>query len=133
MSECVFCKIIKGEIPSSKVYEDDNFFAFLDIKPINPGHLLVIPKAHVDYIFDMDDKQYTDLLLMAKKLAVHLKNATSAARIGVSVEGFAVAHTHVHLVPISKAGELDPHRATPASKEDLAAMATKITNELQKR
>lgn len=126
MPESVFAKIIKGEIPVSKVYEDEQILAFLDIKPINPGHTLVVPKKEVDYFFDLPDDLYHTLMTVCKKIEPAVKKASGAKRVGIAVEGFAVAHAHVHLVPLNAGNELDPHRAKEASYEELDAMAKKI-------
>ncbi len=75
MNDCIFCKIIRGEIDSAKIYEDDKFFAFLDMKPINPGHILVVPKKHIDNIFDIEEPLYSELFQIAKKLSQPIKNA----------------------------------------------------------
>lgn len=125
-SNCIFCKIAAGEVPSYKVYEDESFFAFLELEPINPGHTLLIPKEHTDYIFDLPENLYTELWLKARDIAPAIKNATNAKRIGISVEGFGVAHVHVHLVPINHGNELDPHNQKAAKPEELAEMAKKI-------
>jgi len=126
MENCIFCKFIKGEIPCEKVYESKTALAFLDINPINPGHTLVIPKKHVDYLFDLDDKDYKDLFLEAKKVAKAIKSALGPKRVGVAVEGFGVPHAHIHLVPINKGYELDPNRAKPMGKEELKKIGEKI-------
>lgn len=102
----IFTKIINGDIPSFKVYEDEKFFAFLDINPLRPGHTLVIPKAEVDYIFDLEDDVITDLILCAKKVAQGLKIASNGTRIGMSVIGLEVPHTHIHLIPIHTVADM---------------------------
>ena len=103
----IFSKIAAGEIPSWKVAEDENYYAFLDINPIAEGHTLVIPKKEVDYIFDLDDETYLGLTAFAKKVAVALKKAIPCKRIGVAVLGMEVPHTHIHLVPLNKESDLD--------------------------
>ena len=123
---CVFCKIKNGELPSHKIYEDDNFLAFLDVNPINPGHLLLIPKKHVDYVFDLQEPLYSEMFKVAKKISKNLKKVMKAKRIGIAVEGFAVPHVHIHLVPINHENELDPHRAKEATPEELYKVAKKI-------
>ena len=132
MDGCIFCKFIKGEIKTAKIYEDEKFFAFLDIRPINPGHTLLIPKEHIDYIFDINEPLYSELFQTAKKLAKPIQNAVGSKRIGVSIEGFGVAHAHIHLVPINKGFELDPNRAKNSSPEELNEMAEKIKLEIKK-
>ncbi|MCL2371654.1 HIT family protein [Candidatus Saccharibacteria bacterium] len=106
MEESVFTKIIKGEIPAYKVYEDDKVIAFLDNAPLNRGHTLLVPKLQEDYIFDLDDDTYSYLWATARKLAKPLRQATGAKRVGVIVEGFLVPHTHIHLVPIDNDQQL---------------------------
>jgi histidine triad (HIT) family protein len=98
----------------------------LDINPINPGHVLVIPKKHVDYLFDLEDKDYTALFLEAKKVAKGIKSALGPKRVGVAVEGFGVPHAHIHLVPINKGYELNPNNAKPMDKEELKKIGEKI-------
>jgi histidine triad (HIT) family protein len=129
--DCIFCKIIKGEIPCHKVYESDIAFAFLDINPIQEGHILLIPKKHSEYIFDLTNKEYSDLLLEAKKLSEPLKKATNAKRIGLAIEGFAVPHVHIHLVPLTQGNQLNPLMAKPGDPELLVKVAEKIKNELK--
>jgi len=126
MANCFFCKFVKNEIPCAKVYESDKAIAFLDINPINPGHTLVILKKHADYIFDLEDKDYKDLFLEAKKVAKALKKALNPKRVGIAVEGFGVPHAHIHLVPINRGYELNPNNAKPMAKEELEKIAEKI-------
>lgn len=103
----VFSKIAAGEIPSYKVAENDEFYAFLDIAPMAEGHVLVIPKKEVDYIFDLDDKTYSGLFMFAKKVAAAIKNAIECKRVGVAVLGMEVPHAHIHLVPLQKESDMD--------------------------
>ncbi len=128
----IFTKIINREIPAHIVWENEKFIATMDIRPVNPGHMLVIPKQEIGYIFDMNDSDYSDLMLTAKKLAGPLKMATNAKRVGLVVEGFGVDHVHIHLIPINEANQLDPHRAKEVADEELAIMAEKIKSALQK-
>ena len=103
----IFTKIAKGEIPSYKVAEDDNFYAFLDIAPLKEGHTLVIPKnTENDYIFDLDDETYIGLLEFAKRVAKAIKKALPGKRVGVAVLGMEVPHTHIHLVPLETEGDM---------------------------
>lgn len=132
MSEnCIFCKIIAGEIPSFKVWEDKDFFAFLDISPINSGHTLLVPKKHTDYVFEMQDKEYSNIFLAAKKLSGPIQKATDAKRIGLAIEGFSVPHVHLHLVPLFGGNELNPERAKKADMTDLEKMCEKIKVEIK--
>jgi histidine triad (HIT) family protein len=119
MNDCVFCKIIRGEIPTQKVWEDDKYFAFLDQTPIKPGHTLLLPKKHTDYVFDLPDDEYSELMLRAKELSKMLKTKMNSKRIGVAIEGFGVPHVHIHLVPINHGHELSPSDAKPATKDEL--------------
>ncbi len=128
--DCVFCKISNGEIPSAKIFEDHEVFAFLDINPINPGHALIIPKKHVDSIFDSEPELYSRLFSSARLLSAPIQRATGARRIGVVVEGFLVRHAHIHLVPINGGGELDFRRARKAEPAELEEMARKIKDEI---
>ena len=103
----VFTKIIKGEINAYKIAENDKFLAFLDVMPLVEGHVLVIPKVEVDYIFDLKDELYLELHLFAKKVANGLKKAISCKRVGVAVIGLEVPHTHIHLVPLQTMDDIN--------------------------
>ncbi|WP_066630025.1 HIT family protein [Labilibacter marinus] len=127
----IFSKIIKGEIPCYKIAEDDNYFAFLDINPLQEGHTLVIPKVEVDYIFDLEDNTLAGLHVFSKKVAQALDKAFDCKRIGVAVLGLEVPHAHVHLVPLQ--GENDINFAKPKlqlSSEEFKAIADKIKKHL---
>ncbi len=124
--DCVFCKIVKGEIPCHKIYESNNYLCFLDINPITEGHVLLIPKKHIDYVFDMHRNEYSRLFLEAKMIAEKLKKATNVKRIGITIEGFAVPHVHIHLVPLTKGNQLNPENAKPLSHDKLITIADKI-------
>lgn len=122
----IFTKIAKGEIPSYKVAESEDFYAFLDISPLAEGHTLVIPKnVEDDYIFNLDEKTYEGLWAFARKVAVALKAAVPCKRVGVAVLGMEVPHTHIHLVPLQTEGDLDFRKKRPevsdARKAELAA------------
>ncbi len=103
----VFSRIIAGEIPCYKIAENDRFFAFLDINPVNWGHTLVVPKKETDYIFDMDDEELGDMMVFAKKVARAIKAAIPCRKVGVTVLGLEVPHAHIHLVPLEKEGDMD--------------------------
>lgn len=105
--ETIFSKIIKGEIPSYKIAENDKFYSFLDISPLAKGHTLVVPKVQNDYIFDLDDTTLAEMMVFAKKVALAVEKAIPCKRIGVAVIGLDVPHTHIHLVPINSVGDLD--------------------------
>jgi histidine triad (HIT) family protein len=126
MSNCMFCKIISKEISSYIIYEDDTFLAILDRNPINPGHILLLPKKHDDYIFDLDENTYLRLLSKARELAVLIKKGTDCKRVGMAVEGFGVPHIHIHLVPVNSGNELNPERAKSTSDEELKSIKEKI-------
>ena len=102
----IFSKIISGEIPSFKIYEDDNFLAFLDINPNALGHTLCIPKKEVDQLFDLDDKNLSELIIFSKKVANAIKKAVVCKRVGMSVIGLEVPHVHVHLIPINNMDDM---------------------------
>jgi histidine triad (HIT) family protein len=126
MTDCVFCKIINGEIPCNKLWEDKNYWIMLDVNPINPGHTLVIPKKHTDYIFDLTNEEYAELMLKLKDIAKILKEKLGSNRIGIAVEGFGVPHVHVHLIPLNHGGEINFNRAKQMSNEGLNKIAEKI-------
>ncbi len=122
----IFTKIIQGEIPCEKILESDKYFAFLDIRPINPGHCLVIPKQETDYIFDLDDDILSGLLPFAKKIIPALEKAVPCKRVGIMVAGLEVPHAHVHLVPMFGEGDLTFSRAKPAIPEELSELRKQI-------
>lgn len=123
----IFSKIIAGEIPCYKVAENDHFFAFLDIFPLKKGHVLVVPKKEVDYIFDLDDETYQGLMTFSKKVAEALKRAVSCNRIGVTVVGMEVPHAHVHLIPINSESDMNfRNEKLKLSKEEFEEIASKI-------
>lgn len=102
----IFTRIIRGEIPCYRVAEDDRFIAFLDVRPLKPGHTLVVPKKEVDYIFDLDEDTLAAMILFAQKVAVAMKEVIECNRIGVAVLGLEVPHAHIHLVPINREGDM---------------------------
>ncbi|MBC3542299.1 HIT family protein [Rufibacter sediminis] len=103
----IFSKIISGEVPAYKVLEDERFLAFLDVFPLVKGHVLVIPKEPVDYIFDLDPQTLADLHTFAQKVAVGLKKAVPCTKVGVAVIGLEVPHAHVHLVPMNQISDMN--------------------------
>ena len=103
----IFSKIISGEIPAYKVAENDRFLAFLDVNPLCQGHTLVIPKAPVDWLFDMDDQDLADLNVFAKKVAKAIKASIPCVKVGVAVIGLEVPHAHIHLVPLNDVADLN--------------------------
>lgn len=122
----IFTKIIAGEIPAHKILENDKYLAFLDLRPVNPGHTLVIPKQEVDYIFDMEDDLLKGLMVFAKKVAKAVRKAFPCKKVGIMVAGIEVPHAHVHLIPINSVGDLNFARAKAATQEELAQAAQKI-------
>ena len=130
----IFTRIAQGEIPSYKVAENEDFYAFLDISPLAPGHTLVIPK-HVedDYIFHLDEATYNGLWAFARRVATALKAAVPCKRVGVAVLGMEVPHTHIHLVPLQTEGDLDFRKTRPAvTPEQMAQIAAAILSEYEK-
>jgi histidine triad (HIT) family protein len=119
---------VNGSAPAHKVWENEKFFAFLDINPVNPGHTMIIPKHHIDYVFDLEEPLYSELFQVTKELSEPIKRAMQANRVGVVIEGFGISHLHVHLVPINGVEELNPTRARRASAEELVAVTVKIRN-----
>ncbi len=127
----IFSKIVSGEIPSFKIMEDENYLAFLDITPIATGHVLVIPKLEVDYIFNMEDELYQGLFLFAKKVAPAIERAIPCKKIGVAIIGLEVPHAHIHLVPLQTVGDINFEK--PKMKVDqteLQKTADKIVAQL---
>lgn len=125
----IFSKIISGEIPAYKVAENENFLAFLEIMPISKGHLLVIPKKEVDYIFDIDDENYVEMFLFAKEVAKKQKNAIPCKKIGIAVIGLDVAHTHIHLIPIHTVSDMNFSKPKlKFSKQEFEEVAELIKN-----
>jgi histidine triad (HIT) family protein len=123
----IFSKIVAGEIPAYKVAESIDFLAFLDIAPLAEGHVLVIPKKEVDYIFDLDEETYAGLQIFAKIVAKSIKKAIPCKRIGVTVIGLEVPHAHIHLIPINNVGDMNFSRPKlKFSPEQLEATAAKI-------
>lgn len=103
----IFTKIVQGEIPSYKIAEDENFYSFLDINPLTKGHALVIPKKETDYIFDLEDKEFSSLWLFAKKVALAIEKVIPCEKVGIAVIGLEVRHAHIHLVPLQTGHDLD--------------------------
>ncbi|MEY3152379.1 MAG: hypothetical protein RLZZ333_976 [Bacteroidota bacterium] len=107
MMSSIFSKIIKGEIPSHKIAENDRFYAFIDVFPLVPGHTLVVPKIETDYIFDLSDEELREILSFSKPVAKAIEKAFPCKRCGIAVIGLEVPHAHVHLVPIHTADDLN--------------------------
>ena len=130
----IFTRIAQGEIPSYKVAENEDYYAFLDISPLAPGHTLVIPKkVEDDYIFHLDEPVYAGLWAFARKVATALNAAVPCKRVGVAVLGMEVPHTHIHLVPLQTEGDLDFRKERPAvTPEQMAQIAAAILSEYEK-
>ncbi len=126
----IFTRIIAGEIPCQKIWEDDRFFAFLDIKPIQPGHTLLVTKQEVDSPFDLDDGTYCAFLRAARNLVEPIRRAMGTAKVALVIEGLEVPHARIKLVPISSPGDLAQSNARDATPEELAAVAERIRNEI---
>lgn len=123
----IFTRIINGEIPCYKIAENDKFFAFLDINPVQKGHTLVVPKKEVDYIFDIEDNDIQEMMLFAKQVAVKIKDAIPCTKVGVAVIGLEVPHAHIHLVPMQNEGDLDFKRPKlQLEKEEFLEIQKKI-------
>ena len=125
-ADTIFSKIVRGEIPCHKVWEDERHLAFLDIRPLTPGHTLVIPKQAVDYLFDMEPEAYGALMQAVRTVARLLKERTQCQRVVEIVLGYEVAHAHVHLIPSNSMAELPPLGGAPADMGELAKMAARL-------
>jgi histidine triad (HIT) family protein len=121
----VFTRIVQGELPAHKVYEDDRFLAFLDIGPVAVGHTLVIPKEEVDHLFDLDEATYTGLFAVVRRVAAAIQDGFRPPRVGVVVAGFEVPHAHVHVIPIAALAQTNIEAGNRISQtdEELAATA----------
>jgi len=127
----IFTRIINGEIPCYKVAEDDNYFAFLDINPLREGHTLVVPKKETDYIFDLDDKQLSGMILFSKKVAAAIKSVVPCNRIGVAILGLEVPHAHIHLVPMDTMEDINFKRPKlKFTPEEFKSIAKKICSKI---
>ena len=127
----IFTRIINGDIPCYKVYEDDNHIAFLDIRPIKLGHLLVVPKKEIDDIFQLDVLQYEDLWRFVRKVAKGMKRSIDCNRIGISVVGLEVPHVHVHLIPINQISDMNFEGDRESfSKEQMIQVSKLISNKI---
>lgn len=132
----IFTRIIKGETPSYKVAENDKFYAFLDINPLQKGHTLVVPKLaepEADYIFDLDEDILSEMLVFSKQVAQGIKAATNCKRVGVAVIGLEVPHVHMHLIPINQEGDMsfsNPKMTLPAN--EMAEIAISIAGAMEK-
>jgi histidine triad (HIT) family protein len=129
--ESIFSKIVAGQIPAHKVAETSDYLAFLDINPLTEGHLLVIPKKEVDYLFDLDSETYVGLMMFAQIVAIGLKRAIPCERIGLTVIGLEVPHAHIHLIPINSMDDMNFSRPKlKLSEERLTEIAEAIRVQL---
>ena len=127
----IFTRIINGEIPSYKIYEDDQYFAFLDINPLTEGHTLIIPKKEIDYIFDLENDLLSGMMIRAKEIACAIEKAIPCKRIGVVVLGLEVPHAHIHLVPLHSEGDINfSNPKLKFSQDEFIQIAEKIKAEL---
>jgi len=135
MDGCVFCKIIKGEMPSTKIYETNEVLAFLTIEAVNPGHTLVIPKQHQPDLFDLDEATYSSVMKAAKLVASAQKKLYSPAKIGLMVSGWDVPHAHVHVLPMYESTDITSkksldHAMLKPDRDELEAEAAKLREAL---
>ena len=126
----MFCALVAGRIPARKVFEDPDHVAFFPLKHFNPGHVLLIPRQHADYVFEMEDGAYHALWTTARRLAPAIQRVTGAKRVGILVEGFSVPHVHVHLVPVNALADIDPARERAIPDEEAARLAAAMRAEL---
>ena len=128
----VFSRIITGEIPCYKIAENDKFFAFLDINPLNWGHTLVVPKREEDYIFDLSDEELSEMTVFAKRVAKAIKAAMPCRKVGVTVLGLEVPHAHIHLVPLKNEGDMDfKHKIDDPDAEKMKQIALAISSKFE--
>ncbi len=128
----IFSKIIAGEIPCYKIVENDKFFAFLDINPVNWGHTLVVPKKETDYIFDIDDEDLSDMIVFSKKVAKAIKTAVPCRKVGMTVIGLEVPHAHIHLVPMEQEGDMDfKNKISDPDPKRMKELADAISSEFE--
>lgn len=128
----IFSKIIAGEIPCYKIAENDKFFAFLDINPVNWGHTLVVPKKETDYIFDIDDEDLSDMIVFSKKVAKAIKTAVPCRKVGMTVIGLEVPHAHIHLVPMEQEGDMDfKNKISDPDPKRMKELADAISSEFE--
>lgn len=124
----IFTRIVNGEIPCFKVAEDENYLAFLDIFPLAIGHVLVIPKKEIDYLFDIEDNDFSGLMLFSKRVALALKKAIECKKVGIAVLGLEVPHAHIHLVPLSSESDINFSKPKlKLSNEEFLEISSKIS------
>lgn len=126
----IFTKIINGEIPSYKIAEDENFYAFLDINPNTKGHTLVIPKKEVDKLFDLDEETYNGLMSFSRKVALAIEKVIPCNRVGVSVIGLDVPHVHIHLIPLNAMEDMQFVKKVNLEQKEFIAIANAIAEKI---
>lgn len=127
----IFTKIVNGEIPSYKIFENEHFYSFLDISPMTKGHTLVIPKKEVDYLFDIDDTMLSEMIVLSKKIAKAIEKAVECTRVGVMVVGLEMPHAHIHLIPIQNEGDMNlSNKRIQLTKEEFDKIAEDIVSYL---
>ena len=127
----IFTKIVNGEIPSYKIFENKHFYSFLDISPMTKGHTLVIPKKEVDYLFDIDDTMLSEMIVLSKKIAKAIEKTVECTRVGVMVVGLEVPHAHIHLIPIQNEGDMNlSNKRIELTKEEFEKIAEDIVSYL---
>lgn len=122
----LFTRIIQGEIPSHRIAESEDCYAFLDINPVQEGHTLIVPKREVDYFFDLTDEEIASLMSFAKQVAGAIQQATSCLKVGQAVMGLEINHTHLHLIPINELGDMDLYSKQSATSQELSRIAEEI-------
>ncbi|MDE6358467.1 MAG: HIT family protein [Duncaniella sp.] len=127
----IFSRIANGEIPSYKIAEDEKHYAFLDINPVAPGHVLVIPRREDDYIFNLPESDYADLMAFARRVAKAQEKAISCKRVGMAVIGLEVPHTHIHLIPINSEADMDFSKTIQLQPEEMTAIAAAIAEKFE--
>lgn len=125
-SRCIFCRIVEGRAPAHVVWEDAEHLAFLDIHPISPGHVLLVPRAHVEWVDQLTPEAHARLFARVQLLSRPVAAAAGAPHTGIAVEGYGVPHAHVHLVPIRRGSDLDPCRQSPATEAELRTAAERL-------
>lgn len=127
----IFTKIVNGEIPSYKIFENEHFYSFLDISPMTKGHTLVIPKKEVDYLFDIDDAMLSEMIVLSKKIAKAIEKTVECTRVGVMVVGLEVPHAHIHLIPIQNEEDMNlSNKRIQLTKEEFEKIAEDIVSYL---
>lgn len=122
----LFTKIIRGELPAHRIAECSTCFAFLDINPVRPGHVLLVPKREVDYFYDLSDQEITSLMHCARRIAHAIQEATGCVKVGTAIMGLEINHAHIHLLPLNELGDMNMYDKTPQTEDELSDMAERI-------